>query len=289
MIYKIKYNTIMNKNDITVIITSFKSDDNIYNCLDSINAKYKVIVIENSNRVSFKQRLEKEYSNVKCFLAGENLGYAKGNNLGLSKVKTSYALILNPDTIMHKNAIKNFFSTVKKISNFAIIAPAIQDKKIKNNTKKLIEVNSVKGFAMFLKLSEFKDIGFFDSNFFIYLEEIDLCKRLKKRNKKIFLDPNIIINHQGGSSHDKKFNFDMELSRNWHWMWSSFYYTKKNKGFFFALFLNLKKFISSILKYFFYLFAGNNLKKLIYKHRVSGLFNAMIGNSSWYRPFKTKN
>ena len=53
---------------------------------------------------------------------------------------------------------------------------------------------------MFLNIKEFKDIGFFDKNFFIYLEEIDLCKRLKKGGKKIYLDKNIIIHHLGGKS-----------------------------------------------------------------------------------------
>ena len=50
---------------------------------------------------------------------------------------------------------------------------------------------NIKGHAMFLNLSQFKDIGFFDENFFIYLEEIDLCRRLVNKGKKIYIDPNI--------------------------------------------------------------------------------------------------
>ena len=279
----------MSESKITIVITSYKSDNKIYNCLDSINNQYKVIVVENSDNISFKHKLETRYSNLTCILAGENLGYAKGNNLGLSKVKTPYALILNPDTIVHENAIENFFFKAKKIDNFAIIAPAAQDEKNDtNNSKNFIEVDTVKGFAMFLKLSEFNEVGFFDDNFFIYLEEIDLCRRLRKKNKKIYLDPEIIINHQGGSSHDEKYNFEMELSRNWHWMWSTFYYTKKYKGLFFAIILTSRKFFSSILKYIFYLIVRNESKKCIYQQRMSGLFNAMIGNTSWYRPFDAK-
>jgi GT2 family glycosyltransferase len=40
---------------------------------------------------------------------------------------------------------------------------------------------------------------FFDENFFLYFEEIDLCKRVKKNNGKIYLDKNIIIKHEGAS------------------------------------------------------------------------------------------
>ena len=279
----------MSFDNITVVINTFYSEDKISECLNSIPQNLKVVIVENSNNDKFKIDIEKKYSNVKCILTGENLGYAKGNNLGLSKVKTTYALILNPDTIVHENAIENFFFKAKKIDNFAIIAPAAQDEKNdSNNYKNFIEVDTVKGFAMFLKLSEFNEVGFFDDNFFIYLEEIDLCRRLRKKNKKIYLDPEIIINHQGGSSHDEKYNFEMELSRNWHWMWSTFYYTKKYKGLFFAIILTSRKFVSSILKYIFYLIIRNESKKCIYQQRMSGLFNAMIGNTSWYRPFDKK-
>ena len=276
----------MTENQITIVITTYKSEYKIIKCLESINSVYKVIVIENSNNSLFKEKIEKNFTNVECFLAGENLGYAKGNNLGLSKVKSPYALIINPDTILHKNTISEFFVTKKKVNNFAIIAPAIQDEKnLNNNLSQFAEVKSVKGFAMFLNIREFKDIGFFDENFFIYLEEIDLCRRLREKNKKIYIDPNILVDHQGGSSHEEKYNFEMELSRNWHWMWSTFYFNKKYNGYFFALRSVFKKIISSILKYIFYFFIFKTKKKLIYKHRLSGLFSSILGKPSWYRPF----
>ena len=85
---------------------------------------------------------------------------------------------------------------------------------------------------MFLNLDQFKDIGFFDENFFIYFEEIDLCKRLIQNNKKIFLDTNIKINHSRWYfTRSVSINDEMEKSRNWHWMWSTFYFNKKHYGY----------------------------------------------------------
>ena len=276
----------MTFNQITIVITSYKSGEKILRCLKSINNQCKTIVIENSKDISFKEKIEKNFANVECLIAGDNLGYAKGNNLGLSKVKTKFALILNPDAELEKNTLNNFFNTVNKIKNFAVIGPAIQDEKnIENNVKEFTEVDSIKGFAMFLNLEEFNNIGFFDDNFFIYLEEIDLCKRLRKKNKKIFIDPGILIHHQGGSSHEEKYNFEMELSRNWHWMWSTFYFTKKHKSFLYALLYVSGKLISALIKYLFYSLSLKNSKKLIYKHRVSGLINSITGKPSWFRPF----
>jgi len=276
----------MTFNQITIVITSYKSNEKIVKCLKSINNQCNTIIVENSKNRSFKENIEKNFTNTQCIIAGENLGYAKGNNLGLSKVKTQYALILNPDAELENNTLNNFFNTANKIKNFAIIGPAIQDEKnINDNVKELTEVASVKGFAMFLNMEEFNSIGFFDDNFFIYLEEIDLCKRLKKENKKIFIDPNIIVHHQGGSSHEERYNFEMELSRNWHWMWSIFYFTKKHKGFFYALLYVSDKLISGIIKYLFFSLTLQNSKKLIYKHRISGLFNSITGKPSSHRPF----
>ena len=276
----------MTYNQITIVITSYKSNKKIIKCLKSINNQCKTIIVENSRDRSFKENIEKNFTNTECLIAGENLGYAKGNNLGLSKVKTQYALILNPDAELENDALNNFFKTASKIKNFAIIGPAVQEKKyINNNVKELMEVDSVKGFAMFLNMEEFNDVGFFDDSFFIYLEEIDLCKRLRKKKKKIFIDPNILIHHQGGSSHEEQYNFEMELSRNWHWMWSTFYFTKKHKGFLYALLYVSDKLISGTIKYFFYALTLQNSKKLIYKHRILGLYNSITGKSSSYRPF----
>ena len=133
-------------------------------------------------------------------------------------------------------------------------------------------------------MDQVKNFGFFDENFFIYLEEIDLCKRLRKANKKIFLDKNIIVNHLGGSSHDKSINYQMELSRNWHWMWSTFYFNKKHYGYLFALISVSGKFFSAFAKIIFYSLILNNKKRKIYFQRLSGLFNSIIGKKSWYRP-----
>ncbi len=274
--------------DITVIINTFNSEDQIYSCLDTIDKSVNVIIIENSANNNFKRATELKYSNVNCELAQKNLGYGKGNNLGLSKVKTKFALILNPDAQLKNDTLNNFLETANNIKDFAIIGPGIQEAsdtlKEKFGHNNLIETENVKGFAMFLNLQQFEEVGFFDENFFIYFEEIDLCRRLKISNKKIYLDSKIKIDHIGGSSHNQKINSEMELSRNWHWMWSSFYYHKKHQGFFFAFFKMFLKLTSSIFKTAYYSIIYNPNKKKIYYQRFSGLINSILGKKSWYRP-----
>ena len=279
----------MSIKDITVVITSFKSDEKLKNCLNSIDRQCKVIIVENSNNLEFKKNLEQKFNNVECILTGENLGYGKGNNIGLKRVRTKYALILNPDAILAELTLENFTKAAELIPDFAIMAPHKQD--IKIEIRENVEENfypqlvkNVKGFAMFLKLSEFKEIGFFDENFFLYFEDIDLCRQLVNHNKKIYLISNIKINHLGAQSSDKLINKERELTRNWHWMWSTFYYHKKYKGFFISFLIILPKLTSSMIKILIYSMLMNREKKEIYYQRFSGLINAIMGKSSWYRP-----
>ncbi len=278
----------MKNKDITAVITSFRSENKILNCIKSLGRDLKIIVIENSNDKNLKTKLEEENSNLECILSEKNLGYAKGNNLGLSLVKTQYALIINPDAEVQRKALDNFFLAARENPNFAIIGPYIQETKNNISSEEIKKgsypVQSVKGFAMFLNLKEFEDLGFFDENFFIYFEEIDLCKRLIKNNKKIFLDTNIQIYHAGGTSHEESINYEMEKSRNWHWMWSTFYFHYKHYGYVIALIKILPKFLSAMIKTIYFKIISNNKKKDIYYCRFEGILNSILMRKSWYRP-----
>ena len=177
--------------------------------------------------------------------------------------------------------------TARNKPDFAIIAPYIQEAHLNAYDKineGVFQVKNVKGFAMFLNLDQFKEVGFFDENFFIYFEEIDLCKRLIKNNKKIFLDTSIKINHAGGTSHEDSISYEMEKSRNWHWMWSTFYFYKKHYGYTIAMIKILPKFLSAIFKTIFFKLTLNNKKKDIYYCRLEGILNSILLRKSWYRP-----
>ena len=125
----------MSYDKITTIINTFNSEDIINQCLNSLDSKVRAIIIENSNNESFKKEIEKKYLNVNCYLTGLNLGYAKGNNLGLSKVQTDYALILNPDTTIEKDTIQNLITVINSGIDFSILAPLIKNLDADTNYK----------------------------------------------------------------------------------------------------------------------------------------------------------
>ena len=270
--------------ELTIVIVTFKSEKKIFKCLESIPNDIPVFVIENSNNENFKKNLENNFNNVNCVLTGENKGYSSANNIGLKLVKTNYALILNPDTVLDKDAVNNFFNSANKIKDFWLIGPGNnQSLKINFESNDLLEVNNLKGFAIFFNIRKFKK-EYFDENFFLYFEEIDLCKRIKNMNGKIYLDNNIIIKHDGASSVEKSNFLELEKNRNWHWMWSTFYFHKKYKGFLFAFIIISPKLLSALINTIFYQLIFNSSKRDIYFCRLSGILNSILGKKSWYRP-----
>ena len=272
----------METKDITFVIVTFKSENVIFDCIDLLPVDSKKIIIENSNNLDLKISLEKKYENLSCLLMRKNLGYGKGNNIGISQSQTENVFVLNPDTRFKNSDLKKFLNIVKN-ENYAIAAPtSLNDKEIFNNKDNIKEVEFVKGFAMLLNKKYLRN-NYFDENFFLYLEEIDLCKRVKNDGGRILLVNSPII-HYGTLSHGERNNLEMEKSRNWHWMWSKFYYKKKHYGYLIGLWSTLPNFLSSLLKFLFYSLTKNIDKKNIYEMRFLGLLNSYLLKKSHHRP-----
>ena len=277
--------------NITFVIVSFRSSHIIEKCIKSINPKIKIIIVENSNNIQVKDYLENKFLNVQVIIAKQNLGYGKGNNLGISKVDTQYAFILNPDAILEENSLEKFYKAqIFLQDDFTILAPNLFNNygyflnSNKNINKEILEVDYVKGFAMLINLKKIHPKDLFDENFFLFLEEIDLCKRIKQSGGKIFVIQNSKIHHLGKQASENILN--IELCRNWHWMWSLFYYNYKHFGVITAYRVAIIRFFSSIFKLFFSFVFFNKKKILIHYYRINGLFNAFLRRPSWLRPDK---
>ena len=275
--------------NITFVIVSFKSSHIIEKCIKSIDSNIKIIVVENSDNIQIKKYLENKFSNVEVIIAKENLGYGKGNNLGISKVDTQYVFVLNPDVILKENCLQELFKAqIVLRDDFAILAPNLLDNygyflKRNNNFKKsILEVDYVKGFAMLINLKKVTFEEIFDENFFLFLEEIDLCKRIKNNGEKIFVVQESKVQHLAKQASENTLN--IELCRNWHWMWSLFYYNHKHFGILTAYRVAIVKFILSVIKLFIAMVLFNKKNFLIHYYRLDGLLNAFFKKSAWLRP-----
>ena len=280
-------------NNLTFVIVTFNSRKVIFDCLNSLPKEFHKLIIENSSDKELKKELEQNYDKTKVILS-ENKGMGAGNNLGILKSNTQYVYILNPDVVLMKDTLSKINSSISGLQNFAILSPVSDnldypnykiDKKVSETMDKdVIEnVEEIDGYSMIINKSFFSNNIFFDEKFFMYLENVDLCLRAKKDSGKLLIIMNSKIHHLGAQAVDDKYTEEVELSRNWHWMWSKFYFNKKHRGFFVSTLLGFISLFGNFLKYFVYTITFNK-KRNVYRMRISGIINSLLGRKSWYRP-----
>ncbi len=265
-------------NNLTFVIVTFNSRKVIYDCLNSLPKDFNKLIIENSSDEELKKELEQNYDKTEVVLS-KNIGMGAGNNLGIIKSNTQYVYVLNPDVVLKNDTIININNSISKLDNFAILSPLSDNplypnyrtnssEILKDDGKSISNVEEIDGYSMIINKDCFDDNFFFDEKFFMYLENVDLCLRAKKKGGKIYIVTNSKIRHLGAKAVDDKFNDEIELSRNWHWMWSRFYFNKKHRGNFVSLLLGLTSLLGNFIKYSVCLFTFNKKKTYLQNKNV---------------------
>ena len=150
----------------------------------------------------------------------------------------------------------------------------------------LQSVDWVVGCSMLIDLNKFESRKIFDDNFFLFYEETDLCKRVKLMKGGVYTSKDLIIDHygeKGSFATEKDTEYSYLKLRNWHLMWSSFYFYKKNFNYFYALKILFGTFVKSFFKIIFFGIIFNRYNYTKHLHRFLGLYNSMIGKKSWFR------
>ena len=276
--------------DLTIVFVSFYSKNLIEKPISQIDSGISVIDVENSLDQELKKNLEKKYSNVKVVIPDKNTGNGGGANIGLKLAKTKFVLYLDIDVDLTKGTLENLYSHANKLNDFSILGPSIEGLNYKetfylkkNVYDKVHSMNFITGCALFFNMEALNEIGYYDENIFLYYEENDLYLRSLKKNYKIYLIDDAKIKHIGNQSTDLIKKEEIEINRNWHFMWSTFYFHKKHFGLLTAYNKTILKLFSASLKYLLFSILRKDLDKKIYYARMSGIYNAMAGKSSWFR------
>jgi N-acetylglucosaminyl-diphospho-decaprenol L-rhamnosyltransferase len=285
--------------DLTVVLVNYKCDKvKLQSCLNSIKIDTKVLLIDHSHDFTFEGILLPQNLDIKI-IKNVNLGNGAGINCGIKNSKTRFVLYLDIDTILPSNFFASISNNIKKIDNFAIVAPKINniyneqtlDKtgnltllqflynkffyKLKlNNTnfQNIKEQFFVSGAIMLIDKNNtyYKDI-IFDENIFMFFEENDFFHQCFKKGEKIYLITDLLAEHLDGDSiNDKSLNY--ECFKKWHWEYSKYYFFNKhyNKILIFLIaFKSMFKFSFKIFLFYFF----NKDKYEIYKSRLNGLFS----------------
>tara|TARA_R110002073_G_scaffold8207_5_gene45867 strand:- start:79300 stop:80286 length:987 start_codon:yes stop_codon:yes gene_type:complete len=228
------------KIDVSIIIVNYKSWKHLKNCLqslsfDSSSFSFEIIVVDNHSDDGVLIDFEKEFSKVNFILNSGNNGFANGCNFGSTHANGDYFLFLNPDTIANEDAILKMWKFAKMSPSTGIVS--CQQRKIKGGYEKSARIfpnlftlfgltraiykrvnrkqihskfeiqnnilfpDWVSGSVVFISKEWLNQVGGWDEDYWMYYEDMDLCKRVQVANGKIALLKSVeIIHNHGGAS-----------------------------------------------------------------------------------------
>lgn len=292
----------------TVVLPTFFPGEQIINCIEAIPKIFKILIIDNSydNRLI---KFIKNYKNIEYHNIGD-VGLGKTFNYALSIIKTELFFLTQPDVILRKNCLENLINSVELYPLAGILAPVVFDNgiyskydfydlkydkinKIFNNKKFKDGINilpsgdysvdAINATSMLLKTNLMKKIGGWDDNIYVYLEDIDISLRLKLNGNEIIKVRNSEVDHKGFSSHFLEIKETMNLSRIWHFTWSSIYFQKKFGKKHIYIIKLAKVIFFSVTKNIFHLFFFNKRKLNINNIKISACISHILNKGSYFR------
>ncbi|WP_417546633.1 glycosyltransferase family 2 protein [Marinobacter sp.] len=211
----------------TLVIVSFNSFKVIERCLGSVidSGVYPVIIVDNGSPDGSAEGLMARFPGADVVCLERNIGYGRAANRGFARVKTGYALLLNPDIVGTLDKIRLLEQRLSELPDqVVILAPAVSAKHFCEQG--LLEKDWVIGAALLLRMQSLKEVGFFDENIFLFSEETDLCLRIKQAGKRILLDSDVYIEHLSKQSSTP--SAEVDFLKAWHYAWSNQYLAVKH-------------------------------------------------------------
>lgn len=223
--------------DLSIIIVNYNTRKLLDECLESIGGKEKdnpeIIVIDNASSDNSVEFIKQKYKSVCLTENKENLGFSKANNQGIKVAKGEYVLLLNSDTITNKKALEGLVEFAKKHPNAGVVGARLlnDDNSIQPSVFHLpsmygafqeywlnirgsfekyvpkgdepVEVEAIVGAAFLIPKKMMEQVGLLDERYFMYFEDLDYCRRVKRAGYKIYYLPQLeIIHHHGSSGKD---------------------------------------------------------------------------------------
>lgn len=225
-------------NILSIIIVNWNAGHLLKNCLESIyrnmiKIDYEVFVVDNASTDGSLEMVRKEFPQVKLVQNKSNLGFAKANNQAIRESKGKYILLLNPDTIVQRDAFQNMIEFMNTHPQAGVVgskvlyadgslqlscghfpslqteffhstlleeifskSPIIGNFRMTNwDHNSIKEVDWVSGACLLVRKAAIEDVGLLDEAIFMYAEDVDWCYRIKNGSWKIYYFPQSKVTH----------------------------------------------------------------------------------------------
>ena len=235
---------------LSIVIVNYNVKHYISQCLDSVfNSSLKdveVIVVDNHSRDGSVEYIKSKYPEVKVIASNHNLGFARGNNLALRSIKSQYALLLNPDTILTTDVLQrsvDFMDANPKCGGLGVCMLNVDGTKAMESRRGLptpltsfykmiglckrfpkhksfgryylgclpwdkpASIEVISGAYCMLRKEALDKVGLLDEDFFMYGEDIDLSYRLLKGGYENWYIPATMLHYKGESTQKSSFRY----------------------------------------------------------------------------------
>jgi len=207
-------------------------------------ARFEVIVIDNNSRDGSADMVAQDFPWVRLFRMDQNLGFTGGHNFALQRREGQHAFLLNSDTVVHRGALRELVDFLEARPEVGIVAPKLLNpdgslqysaRRFPNPVAAMFrntflgrlfpknrytrdylmqdwdhaserEVDWVSGAAFLVRDEVMEKVGLFDTDYFMYCEDVDWCWRTWKAGYKVVYDPAAVVTHAIGRSTDQVAN-----------------------------------------------------------------------------------
>ncbi len=236
----------VNRMDLSIIIVNWNVRDLLAACLESIAAatdspesglEVEVLVVDSASTDGSAAMLRERFPWVRLFAEDENVGFTRGNNTGLAAARGRHLLLLNPDTVVHGDALDQMVRYLDDHPAVGIVGPQVlnADGNTQSTRRRFptaltaifestwlqgiaprrvldrfyvtdqpddgtFDVDWVQGCALAARRAVYEQIGGLDTGYVMYSEELDWCKRAKLAGWRVVYLGTARITHYGGRS-----------------------------------------------------------------------------------------
>lgn len=218
---------------LSILIVNYKTPKMTRACLDSITQfaggiDHEVIVVDNHSQDESADIILKSHPEVAYISMDRNAGFGAANNRAAEAARGRYLLLLNNDAFLTDHSLSRLITTLEENPDIAAVGPEIRypdgrfqlscgsdlsltseffmkhhNARLANRIQQgplVVSVDWISGACMLIPRTLYTQVGGFDETFFLYIEDADLCRRLRKLGYRIVLDRRALVHHHLGES-----------------------------------------------------------------------------------------
>lgn len=226
---------------LAIVIVSFNVRDDLDRCLRSIAAAVDdvstaIVVVDNGSSDGTVDWLRQHWPAIQLIATGNNLGFARANNIGIRATRSELVLLLNPDTVAAAGALRRLVRTLREHAETAAVGPRLVDATgqpelsfgwaispfgelrqkllqgwarrgggpVRRALERSLRTPGVRdwvsGACLLTRRADLDAVGLLDERYFMYGEDVDLCLALRARGRTVRFEPEALVQHLRGRS-----------------------------------------------------------------------------------------